>query len=239
MNIRAILKVCASNEILCRGTKIQCLTDFVNGGTINSLECDQRVKNRYKMKKGIITTILVMVGFGSLYSQNLTDSLFVDFFDKTFNDYFGNAVNRLEKQFNDTSAKVFYILKDSVPENVKIDYPNFKLKLVDYSQAYPLIKKRKMTSLYWARNNIISADSVDIVIGGWSTEFKRVFRFPKINGKRKLILGNYNFGAWCGGTLGYIPQGRFIFESKLKKWKYLTENEVINEKIEMQKIDNK
>ena len=38
MKICANFKFCAFNKFLYRGTKIQCLTDFVNGGTINSLD---------------------------------------------------------------------------------------------------------------------------------------------------------------------------------------------------------
>ncbi|MEA4937928.1 MAG: hypothetical protein VB102_15015 [Paludibacter sp.] len=175
------------------------------------------------MKKLTTILILMVICFGDLYSQELSDSLLIDFFNKTFNDYY---------QQRDSVTKDFYILKDSIPEKVTTDFNNFKLHLVDYSQAYPLIKKNKISALYWARYKQISTDTIDIVIGGWTVNFERAFRIKKIDGKRKLILNNYNFAAWCGGTLGYIPQGRFIYNTELKSWSYLTEICLIKEKRE-------
>ena len=171
-----------------------------------------------------------MFSFGNLNSQNLTDSLLVDFFNKTFDDYFTK-----QKTYYPLT-KDFYLRKDStVPDNVKIDFTNFKLHLLEKYQEYPLIKKGKISELYSARTKHISVDTIDIVIGGWTVNYKRVFKIKKIEGKRKLITGNYNFALWCGGTMGYIPEGRLIYDTELKEWKYITRSEIVNEKIEAEK----
>ncbi|OJX88250.1 MAG: hypothetical protein BGP01_10915 [Paludibacter sp. 47-17] len=173
------------------------------------------------MKTKVIILSLMVFCFGDLYSQNLTDSLLVGFFNRTFNDYFGKL---------NTSTNNFYVLKDSIPENVTTDYPNFKLHFVDYSQTYPLIKKGKISTLFWAKSECIGVDTVDITIGAWTTSYKRVARIRSNEGKWKLVFRSYQFGAWCGGTLGYIPQGRFIFDPKLREWEYISEQDMINEK---------
>ena len=92
------------------------------------------------MKKiRIIVITLILLNFGDLYSQNVTDSLLVDFLNKTFNDYFTN------RQIYDTSRKNFYIYKNStILDSVKTDYSNFKLHLIEkQEELYPLIKKNK------------------------------------------------------------------------------------------------
>ena len=168
----------------------------------------------------------MMISLGSLHSQNLSDSLLINFFDRTFSDYFLGL---------NSQKKDFYILKDSIPEKVATDYEKFTLHLVDYTQAYPLIKEKKISSLFWARKKQINTNTIDIVIGGWSVNYERVFRIQKIEGKRKLILRNYNFVAWNGGTLGYIPQGQFIYNTEMQNWVYFTEKEMIDEKLNVNK----
>ena len=177
------------------------------------------------MKTKIVMLSFIMLSFGSTKSQNLTDSILINFFNNTFYDYFSKL---------NTSTNNFYVLKDSIPERVTTDYPNFKLHFVDYSQAYPLIKKGRISELFWAKSESVGVDTVDITIGGWTTAYKRVAIIRSNEGKRKLVFRNYQFSAWSGGTLSYIPQGRFIFDQKLKIWKYFTEQDIINEKIKLQ-----
>lgn len=179
------------------------------------------------MIKTTITTTFILLFTLNSYSQQVNDSLIIGFFNKTFTDYF---ISR------DSLLHDFYILNDSVPYDVKTDYKDFKLHLIDYNQAYPLIKKDEISSLYWARLKQISVDTVDIVIGGWTVDFERVFRFQKIKGKRKIVLRNYNFAAWCGGTLGYIPQGRFVYLPELDKWDYIPERTIIDNKLKKYRL---
>lgn len=172
--------------------------------------------------------IFLLLASNSSFGQELRESQLIDFFDMTFKDYFNSK---------DSTIHDYYILSDSVPSGIKTDYDKFKIHLIDYNQAYPLIKKDIISSLYWARCRQISADTIDIVIGGWSVNFERVFRIQNIDGKRKIVTKNYNFAAWCGGTLGYIPQGRFLYLTELDKWNYVTEKTIIDNKLKKYKTE--
>jgi len=126
--------------------------------------------------------------------------------------------------------KDYYILGDSVPISVIGYYSNSNLHFINYSKAYPLIKSDSISFLYWIRKKNMGLDTIDISIGGWTVEFERVFRLQKIEGKLRLVTRNYNFSAWCGGTLGYIPQGRIIYNHVSSDWQYLSEQTIIAEK---------
>jgi hypothetical protein len=167
----------------------------------------------------LITLMLIAI---NSFGQELNEKLKIDFFNQTFNDYF---------DARDLAKSEYYILSDSIPEGIKTEFENFKIHLINYNQAYPLIKKDIISSLYWARIRHLSADTVDIVIGGWSVNFERVFRIQKIENKRRLVTKNYNFAAWSRGTLGYIPQGRFIYSTELDEWSYITEKVLIENKL--------
>lgn len=166
--------------------------------------------------------IVVFVFANNLYGQALDEKQQIDFFNQTFKDYFSTK---------DSTQIDYFILTDSIPNGIKTDYDKFNIHVIDYGQAYPLIRKKIISSLYWARCKKISNDTIDIVIGCWSVNFERVLRIHKIDGKRKLVTKNYNFAAWCGGTLGYIPQGRFIYLTELDKWDYITEKTIIENKL--------
>ena len=97
------------------------------------------------MKKRTVILIFMIISLGSLHSQNLSDSLLINFFDRTFNDYFLGL---------NSQKKDFYILKDSIPKKVATDYGKFTLHLVDYTQAYPLIKKRKYLHCFGLEENM-------------------------------------------------------------------------------------
>jgi hypothetical protein len=89
-----------------------------------------------------------------------------------------------------------------------------------------------MSELYTPSAEHISKDTIDIVISIHSVRFKKCFRIEKIEGKRKLITGNYFFGLQCGGDMGYIPEGRFIYDIETNEWKYITERELRDERLE-------
>ena len=171
--------------------------------------------------------IIIMLSFGNLYPQNITDSLLVDFFNKTFNDFF------TEKKTRNPLKNDFYISKGStIPEGVNTDFANFKLHLLDKHQEYPLIQKGKISELYFANTKEIGTDTIDIVIHTYSVSYKKRFRIVKNEGKRKLITGDFRFGLHCRGDMGYIPDGRFIYSIEANEWKYITSNEVREEVME-------
>jgi hypothetical protein len=177
-----------------------------------------------------------MVGFGNLHSQNLTDSLLVDFFNKTFSDYFENTTNWLNRN-GDTSIRNFYVIKDSIPmpENIITDYKKFQLHLVDYQQAYPLIRKGQISSLHTTFVNQISADTVDILINHRYANYD-FFRIQRWRGRIRVIFRTYQFAVSCRGTMGYVPDGRFIYDAELNEWKHINRRELEDERKEFLRI---
>jgi hypothetical protein len=105
------------------------------------------------MKILVIISSLILTISIDLKSQNISRIQLTDFFNLTFEDYFAKR---------DSLTHDYYLFKDSIPTNVTTDYQNFKLHLVDYPQAYPLIKKKKISSLYWARMKQANSDTIDI-----------------------------------------------------------------------------
>lgn len=180
-----------------------------------------------KMKIAGTLTLLLLINSNS-FGQDLSGKLQIDFLNRTFSDYFDSR---------SSTKNEFYILSDSIPSGIKTDFDNFKIHLIDYNQAYPLIEKDIISSLYWARIKQTSVDTVDIVIGGWSVDYGRVFRIRKIDGKRRLVTKNYNFKAWTGGTLGYIPQGRFVYSTELDEWSYIPEKLIVQSKLKKHRLE--
>ena len=176
----------------------------------------------------IIRLLIIVLGIANnLFGQVFDKEKKVEFFNLTFKDYFTTI---------DSTTNHYYVLKDSLPDGIKTDYDKFKIHFITYPQAFPLIRKKNISALYKARCTVISKDTVDIVIWGWSVDFKRVLRIEKINGKKKIITKNYNFAVWCRGTLGYIPQGRFVYASEAGSWNYITEKSIVKNKLEDYKL---
>jgi hypothetical protein len=68
-------------------------------------------------------------------------------------------------------------------------------------------------------HKIISQDTIDINIGYLDVKAKRALHF-----NRGLKFVKADFKLSCGGTNGYIPTGRFIYNSSNNKWNQI-ENE--------------
>ena len=185
------------------------------------------------MKKILFIAILIL-GYCKFFAQEPSEVRLNQFFIQTLNDYFGNrdSLNNKPGQY--------YILRDSIPIKVIEYFKDSTLYFVSYADAYPLIKDDVISELYWANYKQFNLDTFDISIGGWSVDFEHVFRFQKVEGKLHLITKNYNFSAWCGGTIGYIPQGRLIFDHDSNDWRYITEKSIIDQKTQLIKdnIDN-
>jgi hypothetical protein len=150
-----------------------------------------------KMKKTII--ILVILGLSvSIYSQNMNTESVLEIYNQTFLDFFSNKAKH-------TESKEFFILSDSSHQNIKTDFEDFKIHFITEEESKKLIKKNKISELYWTRIEKISKDTMDCFIGGWTVDYKR-----------KLFKGNFTYAAWCGGTSGFLPKGRLVYNSKSK-----------------------
>ena len=153
-----------------------------------------------------------MIGLSiNLFSQELNGELIIGFLNQTLKDYFSHKI------LPDKTAR-FYIKKDSLQLKTQTEFENFEIQFVNDNQAQELIKRRKISELYWTKINKVSKDTVDILIGGWTVNYKRGF----------LKKGKFEYAAWCGGTDGYLPQGRFVYNHKTGNWDYITEKEIID-----------
>jgi len=176
------------------------------------------------MTKGLIVILLIFTAYCDLFSQSITSSRLDSFYVQTINDYFnGDSLNDLSENY--------FVLKDSVPEGIIEYFSNSNIHFISDSESHPLIKADSIKSLYWIRQKNISQDTIDISIGGWTVDFERVLKLKKTDGKLRLITKIYNFSAWCGGTLGYIPQGRLVFNSQSSSWQYISEKDMVAEKL--------
>ncbi len=159
-----------------------------------------------------VTIILISIGISiNLFSQELTEELIVDFYNQTYMDYFNQQKQTYEKTD-------FYIQRDSLQPLTQSEFTDFNLHFVNKQQEQELIKKNKISELYWTKINQISKDTIDILISGWTVDYKRKF----------LKKGTFEYAAWCGGTNGYVPQARFVLNKKTAKWDYITEKEIID-----------
>jgi hypothetical protein len=99
---------------------------------------------------------------------------------------------------------------------------SFRIKFFDSqssikSQLPKPIRKNEGRIIYSMDHTYLANDTIDVNIGSWIVE--------KAN-KRYL-----NLGSICGGRMGYIPDGRFIYNRANDTWEFINRREIINQKI--------
>ena len=169
------------------------------------------------MKKIIlICTALCAIGMRTALAQNSTsvDTLVDSFIRRTIVDYFNywthqypNSIPKCNITFvSDIAIKN---LPDSIYGRPTRIIPYEKLKNLKYRK---LLKEK----VYRIGINIIAPDTIDINLISWDIKFK---------------WGKAAIGVECGGTMGYIPDGRFIFNATSRKWDYYSYDYIYSEKI--------
>lgn len=93
-------------------------------------------------------------------------------------------------------------------------------ELIDLS-----IKKKKTINIIRLNHKIIEKDTIDIIFGDVSVTAKRGIFF-----QRGIRFKKAEFSVGCGGTNGYQPDIRFVFDRKENKWnliknRFVTKNE--------------
>ena len=153
-------------------------------------------------------SLIPLASFAQLDKEQLHNN----FLERTIQYYYTST----NSSHNFKSA--FLILKDSLPNNLKTKYSSFKVAYVTKSEAIKQISrtKDKVGNLDWISTKWLSQDTCDILIGSWSITVEK---------------NNVNFGAACGGTFGYIPTSRFIYNSLTKQWSQITSSEIIKERL--------
>ena len=174
----------------------------------------------------MITFFMVASWFGETNAQKLTDSLLVSFYNQTFKYYYS--------KIDTLNFRTYHISKDSLPKEIKTDYNNFKLSINDIQKEHNLIQKgmRGLSKVYTKE---ISKDTNDIVIDSYVVSYKRKLN-PKITKHGFWLFSHhYFYSVSCRGSMGYIPEGRFIYSYEAKRWRFISYEEILNQKLELLK----
>ena len=75
------------------------------------------------------------------------------------------------------------------------------------------LKRRKSLNVIRVTHNLISKDTIDINISDLNVKARKALHFN--NGLRFIKA---DFKLYCGGTDGYKPTCRFVFDKTEKKW---------------------
>ena len=79
-------------------------------------------------------------------------------------------------------------------------------------------RNRKLTKekIYRIKVDTITADTIDVLMIGCEVTIERK---------------NTRIAVDCRGTMGYIPDGRFVYDAATKQWHYFFYRELLEEKV--------
>jgi hypothetical protein len=165
----------------------------------------------------LICTGLCAIGMKTVLAQSTSsiDCLLDTCIRRTVIDYFDYWAplypNSIPKRYitflTDTSIKN---IPDSICGRPTKIVPYKKLKNLKYRK---FLKEKN----YRIVINTIAPDTIDI----------NLIVFSSIKFKWGKVYGEIE----CGGTMGYIPDGRFIFNATSRKWDYYSYDYIYSEKI--------
>jgi hypothetical protein len=160
----------------------------------------------------ILTLFLSETSFGQKYPQALVDS----FCNLTIEYYYTDFIKPLDSVEALTFKPIDpYILKSELTPNLKSNFRDFTVRYVTKQEALEdFVKTKNRTGSLEELCVTQLQDTINIDIGGWAV---RVTKVKYRNGKAIPI--NSNFTASCGGTIGYIPTCRFVYDKTTNTWK--------------------
>ena len=153
------------------------------------------------------------------FSQKIIDSLLCTFYNQALYSYFEDpTVINEQKGIKNILIQTDFDTNCLIKEVKGLNLYYLPLgEKSGYDKHFEASKNRQSKMIYHLRPNILSIDTIDIVISTFSVH--------------KEKDGEYSIGVSCGGTLGYIPQGRFIYDKKRAKWDFISESIIVDEKI--------
>src|SRR6185312_11523430 len=169
----------------------------------------------------ILTLFLFCTSFGQKYPQTLVDS----FCNETILYYYTDVAKPLESSEVKTyKPRDPYILKSELTTNLKTQFNNFTVRYVTQQQALEEIAATEDKTGALDKISVTQLqDTINVDIGGWAIQITKVKRK---HGKN--IPVHSNFSASCGGTLGYIPTCRFVYNRSTKKWTRYTWQQTVD-----------
>jgi hypothetical protein len=151
------------------------------------------------------TTALLLFTYFHVEGQQLSDSLLTTFYNKTLSDYFEDTTNN-QKQIKfgcilvRTNFDTINLVKKVGVHKLKcFHYHTSVLSLINRP-----LKKNIGRNVYGVSHEVLGQDTVEVNIGGSTIEFIS---------RNKVFMG-----IWCGGTMGHIPTGRFVFDKATNNW---------------------
>tara|TARA_R110002051_G_scaffold307680_2_gene378847 strand:- start:10 stop:519 length:510 start_codon:yes stop_codon:yes gene_type:complete len=160
------------------------------------------------MKFSNLLLILILIsstvsGQNNSIEPSELDSLYVQALNSRIDVILGSGWNYVE--LNEYGKRI---------KNLDVSY-RYKFltnkELVDLS-----IQKKKTINVYRVLHKIISKDTIDINFGIVNVTAKRGIFFS-----RGIKFKKAEFSLSCGGTNGYQPDIRFVFNEKKKSWEIL------------------
>jgi hypothetical protein len=148
-------------------------------------------------------------------AQIYPDSLVVSFCNSTIQYYYAEFAKPTDSlELLSYKLQNHYILKSDITPHLKVNFNNFKVSYSTQQQALERIclTEHRTGSLEKIQVTQLK-DTINVDIGRWVITVTKV-KFE--NGKPVPV--DSSFEVSCGGTLGYIPTCRFVFDKKSNSW---------------------
>ena len=164
-------------------------------------------------KMFLLCTMVCTLGMLTAKAQT-NDTLIAGFVSRTATDF----VEYWNTKFPNSQPKRNITLITTISPSLLPNTIN-GLPVRVFPDFYSLLKKknRKLTKekIYRVKVDTIAADTIDVLIIGCEVTIKRK---------------NTNIAVDCGGTMGYIPTGRLVYDAASKQWHYFFFRELLEEK---------
>ena len=154
-----------------------------------------------------------------LFGQKRNDSLIAKLYNITLTEYFSDTIT-----YGQESKHKFTLIKTEIDKTKLIqNVGNKKFMFFENdNDLYEIVnrpyKSNRNRAVYSLSHKNISNDTIDVNISGRTLE--NITR-------RRLYLS-----LWCGGTMGYIPDARFIYDFDKKDWTFISREEITKQKEE-------
>lgn len=160
----------------------------------------------------ILLLLLPITGFG----QEVNDSLLTAFYNRTITAYFTEGWVQKpplnEWTLIETDMKREGLLKSTGEYKFRYISNDMELRTL-LGKSYDDIEGRPV---YRMNHKVIAPDTLDVNIGGYT--------ISQIDKKHMMK------GIWCGGTMGYIPDGRFVYNRDKSLWEFTSGTEIMERK---------
>lgn len=166
------------------------------------------------MKKVLLGAMVCTIGMMTAKAQT-NDSLIAGFVSRTVTDF----VEYWNTEFPNHQPKRNITLITPVAPNLLPDTINgLPVRVFPDFYGFRKRKNRKLTKekIYRVKVDTIAVDTIDVNMIGCEVTIERK---------------TTNIAVDCGGTMGYIPDGRFVYDAATKQWHYSFYRELLEEKV--------